>query len=449
MFSLTALIFISIYLVCLFGSVFRHPIYGVVGYAINYCLYPADQWWGREFASIGFRFSFFMAVALALGMVFQSRKINFPGKFYIQEILFFLLVIWIFASSFIGLPSYSADDFAVKLFKVSIFLWMLIRIVDSKRNYEIFLWSLVLSTIYLSFEALGVSTADYGRIDRGIGGTDFAEGNFLAAHFAMVLPFFGVFFIEAKNKRRLLMLVAAVLIVNAIVLCRSRGVFLALGAGTFSAVLWAPKAWRSKIIALVVVGLIGSLTLVDKGFIERMGRINPNISDIEEQDSSAAGRILAWKAAIEMVGDHPLGIGQDNFSYYVGQYQPEIPGKDTHSTYLRALAELGIPGVALIAAMIWNAFSLLRRQKKRIEAHDLPKDLLLHVYAQSVALVIFLTAGLFITETYVEEFYWLLMFPVLLERVVDGQMRERGLVDDGVVVGQRKIAGLFERESAR
>jgi O-antigen ligase len=103
----------------------------------------------------------------------------------------------------------------------------------------------------------------------------------------------------------------------------------------------------------------------------------------------------------------------------VGHYQPDIPGKDTHNTYLRALAELGIPGLGLILAMIWNAFSMLRRQKKRIAVNNLPHDLHLHVYALSVALIIFLVAGMFITETYIEEFYWLLMFPVLLERVID------------------------------
>ena len=150
-----------------------------------------------------------------------------------------------------------------------------------------------------------------------------------------------------------------------------------------------------------------------------------------------------------MAADHPLGIGQGNFHRYVGDYQPDIPGKDTHNTYLRALAELGVPGLLLIGAMIWNAFRILRVQKKRVTVNDLSHDLLLYIYAQTIALVIFLAAGMFITETYIEEFYWLLMFPVLLERVVDGQMRERGLVDDGVVARQREIAGLFEGVNAR
>lgn len=69
--------------------------------------------------------------------------------------------------------------------------------------------------------------------------------------------------------------------------------------------------------------------------------------------------------------------------------------------------------------MIWKALRILKIQKKRIEYYDLPKDLLLHVYALRVALVIFLSAAMFITETYIENFYWLLLMPVLLERSVD------------------------------
>lgn len=441
--AMTTLLFLATFLFCLLGSIFFHPLLGVAGYVMTYVVAPATQWWGADLARMGMRYSFFMAAAIALGMLLQSKKLTFPGKLYGQEKLFLLLIGWIFLSTYFGLSGYEGENFALKLFKVAVFLWMLIRIVDSQTHYELFLWALILATAYVGFDALGASTARFGRIDRGVGGSDFAEGNFLAAHFAMVLPFIGVFFMKGSKIQKVLLLVAGVLLVNGIVLCRSRGVFLALAAGVLSALFWAPKVWRGKIIALVIVGLIGSIFLVDKGFIERMGRINPDVGNLEAQDDSAAGRLMAWKAALAMAKDHPLGIGQGNFSHHVGYYQPDIPGKDTHNTYLRALAELGLPGLILIGAMIWNAFRTLREQKRRIQVHELPPDLLLHVYAQSVALVIFLGAGMFITETYIEEFYWLLMFPVLLARVVDRAMEVQGVEDQQMVNGDRNLAEKF------
>lgn len=417
--AIKTILFVLFYLLTLGGSVSFHPIIGVVGYVVTYVVAPSSQWWASPLVDMGMRFSFFMAGALALGMIIQAGKLRYPGKVYRQEWLFLMLIIWILLSSYIGLPNYGTDNFAIKLFKVFVFLWMLIRIVDDQKKYDVFLWALVLATFYLAYDTLGTSTAQFGRLDRGVGGSDFAEGNFLAAHFAMVLPFVGAFFLRGSNKQKILLFVIAVLMVNGIILCRSRGVFLALMIGVFTSVFYAPKRWRIKIISLLIIGLIGSSFLVDRGFINRMGRINIDIADIDSQDDSASGRIQAWHAALSMVNDHPLGIGQGNFSYYVGNYQPEIPGKDTHNTYLRCLSELGFPGFILLMLMIWNAFRMLKTQKRRIEDYGLSNELLMHIYASRVALVIFLTAGIFITETYIEEFYWVLMFPILIERSVD------------------------------
>lgn len=432
--ALTSLVFFVAFITLLFGSIFYHPILGLIGYVLTYVVAPASKWWGVGFAHMGIRYSLFMAAAIGLGMLLQSKKLNFSSKLYGQETLFLLLICWIFLSSYIGLPGYSGSNFAFKLMKVSIFLWMLIRVVGDLKGYNLFIWGLIITTTYIGFDALGASTAQFGRINRGVGGSDFAEGNFLAAHFSMVLPFAGVYFMQGEWRQKLVLSVSSILMINGLILCRSRGSFLALAAGTIAALYWAPKGWRSKIVLLVIVGLIGSFMLMDDGFLRRMGRINTDISHVETQDDSASGRILAWRAALSMSSEYPLGIGQGNFTRYVGSYQPSIPGKDTHNTYFRALAELGYPGLLLIVLMILNAFKILRQQKKRIVDHQLPNKLLLHVYALTVALVIFLVAGMFITETYIEEFYWLLMFPVLLQRVVDHQLTLKQQADSSIGV---------------
>ena len=420
--AIKTIIFALFYVFALGGSVLYHPIIGIIGYIMTYIVAPATQWWADPLTNMGMRYSFFMAAALALGMITQAGKLKFPGKFYGQEILFCLFIVWIQFSSVIGLENFGSDNFAVKLFKVYIFLWMAIRIVDDKKKYEIFLWAIIITTFYVGYDTLGASTARFGRLDRGVGGSDFAEGNFLAAHFAMVLPYLGVMFLRGDTKHRILILLMGVLQVNGIVLCRSRGVFLALGMGVMLGLLWAPREWRRKIIPLIVVGLIGASFLVDEGYLRRIGRINTNIDNIEEQDDSASGRILAWRAALAMAADYPLGIGQGNFSFYVGRYQPDIPGKDTHNTYFRCLAELGIPGLFLMLAMIWNAFRMLKRQKAIVDNFSLSNDFLLYIYAQRLSLSIFLAAGMFITETYIEEFYWLLMMPILIERAVQREL---------------------------
>ena len=82
------------------------------------------------------------------------------------------------------------------------------------------------------------------------------------------------------------------------------------------------------------------------------------------------------------------------------------------------MAELGVQGLAVMLLLMLNAFKILSRIRKDAVLLKDKEDVLLSVYALQVALVIFFVASLFITETYIEKFYWLLMMPLFLQRAV-------------------------------
>lgn len=74
-------------------------------------------------------------------------------------------------------------------------------------------------------------------------------------------------------------------------------------------------------------------------------------------DKSAMGRVEAWAVAWELMKEHPLlGVGKDQFR--------EFHKRDTHSSYARALGEMGIPGIyafiAIISLAMRNMIFLLR-----------------------------------------------------------------------------------------
>ena len=422
MLPLKSILFLILYLAGLFGSVVYHPLLGVLGYIVTYNIDPAHQWWGFPLVKMGLRYSLFMAVAIGVGMFLNKERLNFNRGLHSQEKFYFILVLIMWVSIVLGLAAgYNSENFALKMTKVALFLWMLTRIITSLRDYEIILWTLIIVGFYLGIEALGVSTSYYGRIDSGVGGSDFSEGNFLGAHFAMLLPFIGIFFLKSGWKSKAICLLAGVFVTNGMVLCRSRGVFVALIVGMVFAIIKAPSGLRGKIVIGVTIAAIGAFFLMDPGFLSRMQRINPNVFSVEKQDDSATGRILAWKAALSMTSDYPLGVGQGNFKKYVGQYNPDIPGKDTHNTFFRCLTELGVQGLAIYLIMIANAFRILKRVKNKAIGLSNEIDYKWHTYALAVSLVIFLSSGMFITHTYIEELYWLLMFPVLLERAVENE----------------------------
>ena len=59
------------------------------------------------------------------------------------------------------------------------------------------------------------------------------------------------------------------------------------------------------------------------------------------------------------------------------------------------------------------------------ESGAVVKNIEAHVFALLVSLIIYLFAGLFITQIYIEMLYWLLMFPLFLYRSVQNTLIEQ------------------------
>jgi len=126
-----------------------------------------------------------------------------------------------------------------------------------------------------------------------------------------------------------------------------------------------------------------------------------------------------------MVSDYPLGVGEGNFKTYIEQYSPHMTGRDTHNTFLRCLTELGVQGAFVFLLLVGNAFWILFKLKKKVQGLPENADFLWHIYALKIALIIYLVAGIFITHTYIEEFYWLLIYPLFLKRSIEGLVENK------------------------
>jgi len=422
--ALKTIFFLLILILGSLASILYHPLIGVLTYILTYNISPAHRWWGAPLWTLGIQYGKVVVASIALGMLLHRNKLKYKKFFHKQEIFLILFVIIIWFSHFWGLPEGSLTDRnAIKMTKVLIFLLMFSHIVTDLKRYEAVIWTMILVGLYQGYAAYNAPSWAFrhGRLNIGVGGPDFMEGNFLGAHFAMLLPFIGVMFLKGTWKSKFICLLAAVLIINGIILTRSRGVFLGCAMGFLTALAFTikyMKGKRLKIITLAIVGVIGALTLTDPGFWQRMATLKKE--NLEQLDLSAKGRIWAWQVAFKMVKKYSLGIGEGNFKQYTGMFDERTAGKDTHNTYLRCLAELGIPGFLVLLAIIFNSFLILRKIWKIAVCSQLLK-FQWHIFALTIALIIFLTCGFFITETYIEEFYWLLMFPTVLSRCVENQ----------------------------
>lgn len=415
MVALTTILYLTLLSFGIAGSVLYHPLIGVIGYILTYNIDPIGHWWGGPLVSWGIRYSLFLAIAIGLGVVFHRSKLKFKRLLESQEILLIIFLGLVWLSIPLGFGFNLEDSNAIKMTKVIIILLMASHIITDLKKYEMTIWTLIIAGLYLGIETYNAPDWMFqgGRIAGGIGGSDFSEGNFLAAHFAMLLPFIGVMFLKGGWKSKVLCIISGVFVTNSIILCRSRGVFLAIFVGIISAVIFSVPRKRLKISLGLSIAIAGGIFLVDPGFWNRMEEIKFETS---EMDTSSKGRILAWKAALSMISDSPLGIGEGNFKKYVGQYNPTIPGKDTHNTFLRCLAELGIQGLIVYLILILNAFRILYKIKIQSKRLGNTMNFIWHIYGLKMSLIIFITCGLTMTQTYIEELYWLLIFPIFLRR---------------------------------
>lgn len=443
---LTTIAYLMLFLGFSFWSVAVHPVWGVFAYLITYNINPLGQWWGVSLPGFLARYSYILALVMAAGFVLNKKKIR-CGKFWeTQEILFLLFIGWIVLAGMINEPVIvGLDDYPEKMAKVAFILMLVTHIVTSFKHFRWMVWVLVLVNFYLGMDLfLGAGAFRSGRLHSGVGGSDFGEGNFLAAHFGFALPLVGALFLRGGWKTKAVCVAAGVFITNGLIMARSRGALLALGAGV-GMTMWATlgmeqlRKHRTKIVALLIVGMMGGVYLTDADFWVRMTSLV--VESESELDSSAEGRLMAWRAAVDMFSDHLIGVGPGNYFEHVGYYAPSMANRDTHNTYLRCAAELGLPGLLLMGGMILCAIRMLFGIQRRAAAElgSTGEDIVVFAFALRVGMIIYLAAGMFISATYVEDFYWMLLMPVLLKRALNNEILDQRAArteEDGELEGQ-------------
>jgi O-antigen ligase len=135
----------------------------------------------------------------------------------------------------------------------------------------------------------------------------------------------------------------------------SRGSWL----GTLVGLLYLAKVygkfkWRMIMLGILVVGATvwsfwDATPDSTPWYIKRMDFGRP----------SAQHRVAAWRGAMEMIRDHPLGVGWNHAEeWYEKDYSPPKDGAlaITTNDYLMMGTQLGLPALFCFIAYIWLAF---------------------------------------------------------------------------------------------
>jgi O-antigen ligase len=170
----------------------------------------------------------------------------------------------------------------------------------------------------------------------------------------------------------------------------------------------------------VILTSVSGLTLADAGFMERMKTIESQDGNREE---SAQDRVMSWEAGMRMFQDNLMvGVGVGNFGAHMGRYLENHEGRDAHNTYVKCAAELGLPGAALLAALVANAFLTLSRIGRRFVELSGTEDTAWYCFGLKLSLIMYLIEAVFGSFNYIEMFSWLIILPAALDRVVDNAL---------------------------
>jgi len=294
------------------------------------------------------------------------------------------------------------------------------RIVSSPWRIRIAALLLMLLNLKLAQFAIRSYFAGraYGRDEifmatRGVGAGStgfFGNAGDLGVAMCVVWPLAAMLFLgESKRMAKLIYLVSFVAISGAILLCGSRGAFV---AAILTALIASARNLRRFGIAILFLILIPGLSyLLPAGSKTRLRSV-----EHWQQDRTATTRINLWRAGFKMFLDHPvLGVGLGDFpEEYAMHYAG--PGEDPvewapHSIYVQTLSELGLAGAIPLLLILFSFWRLNARTLKSLSPPAKSEKRPLGSYLAHglrLAMVGYLISGAFLTVLYYPHL-WILL----------------------------------------
>ena len=266
-----------------------------------------------------------------------------------------------------------------------------------------------------------------------LGGLYYYDANDFAVFAVTAVPL-GLYFglTQAQLHRRLVSLGGVLAVLIAFIWSGSRGGFLAMLA-VVAFFLFRYTAvrlhWRLLIMALIIA--TGWLTASDRYWTQMSTILH---ADNDYNRTELNGREKIWRRGIGYMLSNPVfGVGGSNFGVAEGTISPQarlqergigVRWNAPHNSFVQVGAELGVPGLLLLLAVIGSAFVTLHRVAKVERAPSTrsraPPQL---AQAMQASLVGFVVGAFFLSLAYAEMLYALVALAVALGKVMRIQTR--------------------------
>ena len=374
---------------------------------------PHTQAWG--FAT-HLPFAFIIAIATMLSLVMTREPKSLPLT--PVSVLLLLFVAWMNVTALFALLPDSSWVQWNKVMKIMLMSFVIMMVIRTRRDIARLIWVLVGSIGYYGVKG-GIFTIRSGGTERvwGPEETFIGDNNSLALALIITIPL--MYYLQQNSDRRWLRhgLSAAMLLSALAALgSYSRGALLAIAAMVLF--MWL-KSGR-KLVLGALLGLVTPLLLafMPERWAGRMDTINTY-----EEDSSAMGRLNAWRMAWNLARDRFPGGGFDvSDGAIFARYAPNpMDVHAAHSIYFQALGEHGFVGLLIYLALgiaTWRtASAIIRLTRGKAElrwAHGLAT-------MSQASLIGFAVGGAFLSLLYFDMPYYLMAALIATRIVVERQ----------------------------
>jgi hypothetical protein len=415
--SATAALWAALFGVQAVRSVTR-PAWAVGLYMLTFFAAPHLWWWGEDIPEV--RYALIAGIVLAGAVFLNQGRDRVPSFTFVHTAMLLMAVNAVFVHfAFAVGPRYSLGDLT-ELLKFALLFMLLVSAIKSKDDMRLVLLAIALGAGYIGYEVT-INERGYfsgGRLE-GVGAPGADSANSLACLLLLTLPLTGSLLVAREWWYKAAVALTAPLDLNVVILCNSRGTFLALiGSGLSFLLLSRGQTRKNALKALLLGSVVLYLLLGDPEILQRF---TTTFSGSEDRDNSAASRLEFWKAGWAMLQDYPLGAGGGAFKYVIGErYLREVVGyedaRSLHNGYLTVATNWGIQGLVLHLAVMFGALTLAYRTSEACRRAGQAQDSMVGicVMVSGISLLIASVFGSFLVN---EWGYWALALMVRYSQV--------------------------------
>ncbi len=381
-----------------------------------------------------------VAFVTLIGMLTSKEAKQMVWSREIYVLIMFIAWMGITTSQAFFLPV--ATEQYIKVIKIQILTFMTLVMLTSRERVHWFIWVIVLSLGFYGVKG-GIFTILKGGIHRVQGpyGTFIAGNNELALALVMTIPLIRYLHLQETNKYiKPALALGMMLTAIAAFGSQSRGALVALAIT--GAMFWVKSRNKIATLLLIVVTGVVALSIMPPEWFQRMNTIKTY-----EEDSSAMGRIIAWKVAINIANNRVTGGGFETWhpSVFFRYGSEGKDSRDVHSIYFEVLGEHGWIGLILfvtLLAMTWFKSSSIIRMARKMPDAGWARDLGAMI---QVSLVAYMSAGAFLGLAYFDYVYHLVAVVVVVHHLVSRKLQATGLparAGPEALAGQRGLGGI-------